>query len=109
MSTTSDTRTTIEASIENARKGAADRIAAIDRKIRGDIDKFRGDIDFKRIAGENAPQLIAAGVAAGIVLGYALPKPLFRMVQVAAAVGVATVVAKKIAEATADFETLEGE
>jgi hypothetical protein len=101
MTAANDTKTSIEASIESARKQAADRIAAIDRKIRGDIERLRGDLDLNRLAGENAPQLVAAGVAAGIVLGYALPKPLFRIVQVAAAVGVATVVAKKIAERVA--------
>ncbi|MFA6956518.1 MAG: hypothetical protein WC538_11665 [Thermoanaerobaculia bacterium] len=101
MSTTSDTKKKIETSIENARKATAERVEAIDRKIRGDIEKLRGEIDFNRLAAENAPQLIAAGVAAGIVLGYALPKPLFRIVQIAGAVGVATVVAKKIAERVA--------
>jgi hypothetical protein len=99
---TSDTKKKIEASIENARKATADRVEAIDRKIRGDIEKLRSDIDFNRIAAENAPQLIAAGIATGIVLGYALPKPLFRLVQIAGAVGVATVVAKKIAERVAE-------
>jgi hypothetical protein len=101
MSTTNETRAKIEAKIESARKQAAERVGAIDRKIRGDIEKLRADIDFNRIAAENAPQLIAAGVATGIVLGYALPKPLFRIVQIATAVGIATVVAQKIAERAA--------
>jgi hypothetical protein len=109
MTTTSDTKQQIRTSIENAQKATAERVDAIDRKIRGDIGKLRDEIDFNRIAAENAPQLIAAGVAAGIVLGYALPKPLFRIVQIAGAVGVATVVAKKIAEVTADCETLDAE
>lgn len=98
MSTTNDTKATIEATIKSARKGVADRFDTLDRKVRGDIARLRGDIDFNRLAAENAPQLIAAGVAAGIVLGYALPKPLFRIVQVAGAVGVAAVVAQQIAE-----------
>jgi len=101
MSSADQTRTNIEASIENARKATAERVAAIDRKIRGDIDRLRGEIDFGRIAAATRPQLIAAGVATGIVLGYALPKPLFRLVQIAGAVGVATVVAKTIAERVA--------
>lgn len=107
MSTTSDTKKKLETSIAKAREATAERVEAIDRKIRGDLRKLRNEIDFSRIAGENAPQLVAAGVATGIVLGYALPKPLLRMVQIAAAVGVATVVAKKLSEAVADCETLD--
>lgn len=101
MSSTIETKTTIEATIEKARKDAAERIAAIDRKIRGDVARLREEIDFNKLASENAPQLIAAGVATGIVLGYALPKPLLRVLQVAAAAGAATVIAKKISERAA--------
>ena len=48
MSTTSDTKKKIETSIANARKATAERVEAIDRKIRGDIEKLRGEIDFNR-------------------------------------------------------------
>lgn len=101
MSSTSETRTNIEATIEKARRDAAERIGAIDRRLRGDFERIRGELDLGRIASENAPQLVAAGVATGLVLGYSLPRPLLRVLQVAAAVGVATVVAKKIAERVA--------
>ncbi|MBI2214941.1 MAG: hypothetical protein HYU52_14940 [Acidobacteria bacterium] len=98
MRITSETRTQIEGSIERARKEAAARVAAIEGKIRGKVDSLRTEIDVNRVAAENAPQLVAAGVAAGIVLGYSLPKPLRLVLEVAAVAGLATVIARKIAE-----------
>ncbi|MCM2314312.1 MAG: hypothetical protein NDJ92_04055 [Thermoanaerobaculia bacterium] len=109
MSSTNDVRNTIKASIDGARKGVADRVEALDRKFRGDIDRLRGDLDLGRLAGENAPQLVAAGVATGIVLGYALPRPLLRILQISVAVGVATVVATQVADRVAcELDAAEG-
>ena len=101
MSSTNEVRTTIKASLDGAHRGVADSVDALDRKVRGDIDRLRDYLDLNRIAGENAPQLVAAGVATGIVLGYALPRPLLRILQFSVAIGVATVVAKQVADRVA--------
>ncbi len=91
MTPTDDEKTKIERSIAMARKSVGERVDQIDRKL-------RVDLDIRRVAGESAPQLVAAGVAAGIVLGYALPKPLLRILQIAVPVGIAAVVVQRVRE-----------
>jgi hypothetical protein len=101
MTQIDDEKTNIQESIAMARKGVGERVDQIGHKL-------RQDFDIRRIAGENAPQLVAAGVAAGIVLGYALPKPVLRLLQIAVPAGIAAVVLQKVTEQAACDEAPKG-
>ena len=65
----------IENQIERARDGVGDRIDELDRRL-------RTTLDFKTMAREHAPQIIAGGAAVGFLIGFGLPKTLRRLVQV---------------------------
>lgn len=65
----------IEHQIERARDGVGDRIDELDRRL-------RTTLDFKSMAREHAPQIIAGGAALGFLVGFGLPKTLRRVIQV---------------------------
>jgi hypothetical protein len=65
----------IEHQIERARDGVGDRIDELDRHL-------RTTFDFKSMAREHAPQIVAGGAALGFLLGFGLPKMFRRVVQV---------------------------
>lgn len=65
----------IEHQIERARDGVGDRIDELDRRL-------RTTLDFKAMAREHAPQIIAGGAALGFLVGFGLPKTLRRVIQV---------------------------
>lgn len=64
----------VERAIERARDGVSEHIDALDRRL-------RKNLDFKTIASEHAPQLIAGGAAIGFLVGFGFPKPLRRLIQ----------------------------
>jgi hypothetical protein len=64
----------IEKAIERARDGVSDRIDELDRRL-------RSSLDFKAVASEHAPQLIAGGAVVGFLAGFGFPKPLRRIIQ----------------------------
>jgi hypothetical protein len=65
----------IEQQIERARDGVGDRIDELDQRL-------RTTLDFKTLAREHAPQIIAGGAAIGFLIGFGFPKPLRRLIQV---------------------------
>ena len=65
----------IEQQIERARDGVGDRIDELDQWL-------RTTLDFKTLAREHAPQIIAGGAAIGFLIGFGFPKPLRRLIQV---------------------------
>jgi len=64
---------TIEHEIERARDGIGTGIDELDRKL-------RSSLDFKTLASEHAPQLIAGGAVIGFLVGFGFPKPLRRII-----------------------------
>jgi hypothetical protein len=70
---TDEERDDIQKEIERARDGVGERIDELDRKI-------RSTLDFKTLASEHAPQLIAGGAAVGFLVGFGFPKALRRII-----------------------------
>ena len=68
-------KTSIEREIERARDGVSDRIDELDSRL-------RTQLDFKAAAREHAPQLVAAGAVLGFLVGFGVPKPLKRLIQI---------------------------
>ncbi len=73
---TSEEKQQIEAQIERARDGVGDRIDELDHRL-------RTTLDFKSLAREHAPQIIAGGAALGFLVGFGLPKPLKKLIGLA--------------------------
>lgn len=65
----------IEKAIERARDGVSNRIDELDSRL-------RTTLDFKAIARENAPQIVAGGAVIGFLVGFGLPKFLKRTIQI---------------------------
>jgi len=57
----------IERSIERARDGIGDRIDELDRRL-------RTTLDFKSMAKEHAPEIVAGGALVGLIVGFGFPK-----------------------------------
>ncbi|MBV9496876.1 MAG: hypothetical protein JOZ54_21725 [Acidobacteria bacterium] len=57
----------IERSIERARDGIGDRIDELDRHL-------RSTLDFKTMASEHAPEIVAGGALMGLLVGFGFPK-----------------------------------
>jgi hypothetical protein len=57
----------IERSIERARDGIGDRIDELDRRL-------RTTLDFKTMAKEHAPEIVAGGAVVGLLVGFGFPK-----------------------------------
>ncbi len=73
---TGEEKEQIEKQIERARDGVGDRIDELDRRI-------RTTLDFKTLAREYAPQMIAGGAVVGFLVGFGLPKTLKRVIGIA--------------------------
>lgn len=78
----------IELAIERARGNVGERIDELDRKL-------RDRLDFSQMAGEHAPQLMAAGAVFGFLLGFGVPKVLLRTLQLGIPIYLAVRIAKK--------------
>ncbi|MGA7617642.1 MAG: hypothetical protein WBX15_20950 [Thermoanaerobaculia bacterium] len=78
----------IEHTIERARQGVTEHVDEIDRRL-------RKDLDVNRLAGEHAPQLIAAGVGVGFLFGFGVPKVLLRTIQIGVPLLIAVQIARK--------------
>lgn len=85
----------IEVAIDRARERVSDRIDALDGKL-------RDQLDFQKVAGEHAPQIIAAGVAFGFLVGLGVPKVLLRSIQIGVPVWLAVRVVRKRREQAAE-------
>lgn len=64
----------IELAIERARDGVSEKIDELDQRL-------RGSLDFKQIASDHAPQLMAVGAAVGFLVGFGVPKVMVRTIQ----------------------------
>lgn len=65
----------IETAIERARDRVSDRIDQLDERL-------RDQLDFGRMAGEHAPQVVAAGAVLGFLVGFGVPKVILRSIQI---------------------------
>lgn len=82
----------IETAIDRARERVGERIDELD-------DRLRGKLDVNAMAGEHAPQLIAAGATLGLLLGLGIPKVLLRSVQLGVPLWIAIRIVKSRAAA----------
>ena len=82
----------IEREIAKARDGVSENIDELDRRL-------HAQLDFKTIAAEHAPQLIAGGAVAGFLIGFGFPKPLRKLIKFALPVALIAVKIKKARDA----------
>jgi hypothetical protein len=83
-----DEKQQLDQTIESARDRVGDRIDELDRHI-------RKQLDFKTIASEHAPQLVAGGAIAGLLVGFGFPKLFKRVIQIGLPVAVIAFSVKK--------------
>lgn len=93
---TADEKQQIEHQIERARDGVGDRIDELDRRL-------RTTLDFKTMAREHAPLIIAGGAVLGFLVGFGLPKPLKKLIGIGVPVAL---IAYKVKRAHDDGERL---
>jgi len=92
MSDDDKVRSHIEVAIERARDGVSDGIDELDRRL-------RENLDIKKMAGENAPQLLAIGAGLGFLIGFGVPRMIVRAAQIGIPIALAVSIArKKLAE-----------
>jgi hypothetical protein len=84
-----DEKQQLDHTIESARDRVGDRIDELDRHI-------RKQLDFKTIASEHAPQLVAAGAVTGLLVGFGFPKLFKRVIQIGIPVAVIAFSVKKV-------------
>ena len=88
MSDKEHVRNHIEIAIERAREGVSDGIDELDRRL-------RENLDVKKMAGENVPQLIAIGAGLGFLIGFGVPRMFVRAVQIGVPIALAVSIARK--------------
>src|SRR6266568_2445964 len=64
----------VEREIRDAREGVGEHIDELDRQL-------RHRLDFVAMAKEHAPQLVIAGAAVGLLVGFGFPKVFKRVLQ----------------------------
>jgi hypothetical protein len=84
-----DEKQQLDETIEGARDRVGDRIDELDRRI-------RKQLDFKSIAAEHAPQLVAGGAVVGFLIGFGFPKVVKRVLQIAVPVAIIAVRVNKM-------------
>ena len=87
---TAEEKKNIEQEIGRARDGVGERIDELDSRL-------RTTLDFKRVASEHAPQLVAGGAALGFLVGFGFPRAVKMLLKVGLPIAVITVAAKKYA------------
>lgn len=85
-------KTDIEHEIERARDNVGVHIDELDRKLR---TKF----DLKTMAAEHVPQIAIAGAVLGFLVGFGLPKPLRRIIQIGVPLALIAMKVKKSRDA----------
>lgn len=73
--TVEDQKVHIEQTIERARDGVSSRIDELDERL-------RTKLDFRTMAREHAPQIIAGGAVLGFLIGFGFPRPLRKIVAI---------------------------
>src|SRR5258706_12807652 len=76
-----DEKQQLDQTIVSARDRVGDRIDELDRRL-------RKQLDFKTIASEHAPQLVAGGAVVGLLIGFGFPKLFKRIIQIGLPVAV---------------------
>lgn len=88
----------LDHTIVSARDRVGDRIDELDRRL-------RKQLDFKTIASEHAPQLVAGGAVVGLLVGFGFPKLFKRVIQIGLPIAV---VAYGVKKAKANHDGAEG-
>jgi len=88
----------LDDTIVNARDRVGDRIDELDRRL-------RKQLDFKTIASEHAPQLVAGGAVVGLLVGFGFPKLFKRVIQIGLPIAV---VAYGVKKAKANHDGADG-
>src|SRR5947199_7412647 len=78
----------LDDTIVSARDRVGDRIDELDRRL-------RKQLDFKTIASEHAPQLVAGGAVVGLLVGFGFPKLFKRVIQIGLPIAVVAYGVKK--------------
>lgn len=84
----------IEVAIDRARERVSERIDELDGRL-------RDQLNFREMAAEHAPQLLAAGAAFGFLVGLGIPRVLLRSVQLGVPVWLALTIVKRRRDAAA--------
>ena len=84
-----DEKKQLDQTIEGARDRVGDRIDELDRRI-------RKQLDFKSIASEHAPQLVAGGAVIGFLVGFGFPKVVKRIIRIAVPVALIAIRVNKM-------------
>jgi hypothetical protein len=83
-----DEKQQLDQTIVSARDRVGDRIDELDRRL-------RKQLDFKTIASNHAPQLVAGGAVVGLLVGFGFPKLFKRVIQIGLPVAVLAYTVKK--------------
>jgi hypothetical protein len=83
-----DEKQQLDQTIVSARDRVGDRIDELDRRL-------RKQLDFKTIASEHAPQLVAGGAVVGLLVGFGFPKLFKRVIQIGVPVALVAYGVKK--------------
>ncbi|HEV7486841.1 MAG TPA: hypothetical protein VGQ65_14280 [Thermoanaerobaculia bacterium] len=94
-----DEKQQLDQTIVSARDRVGDRIDELDRRL-------RKQLDFKTIASNHAPQLVAGGAVVGLLVGFGFPKLFKRVIQIGLPVAVLAYGVKK---AKANHDGADGE
>src|SRR5438445_7575870 len=78
----------LDHTIVSARDRVGDRIDELDQRL-------RKQLDFKTMASEHAPQLVAGGAVVGLLVGFGFPKLFKRVIQIGLPVAVLAYSVKK--------------
>ena len=93
-----DEKQQLDQTIVGARDRVGDRIDELDRRL-------RKQLDFKTIASEHAPQLVAGGAVVGLLVGFGFPKLFKRVIQIGLPVAV---IAYGVKKAKANHDGADG-
>jgi hypothetical protein len=83
-----DEKKQLDHTIVTARDRVGDRIDELDRRL-------RTQLDFKSMAAEHAPQIVAGGAVIGLLVGFGFPKLFKRAIQIGIPVAVIAYGVKK--------------
>ncbi len=86
-----DQKQSIERAIARARDGVGERIDELDRTLRTQFDP-------KTIVRSYAPHLVAGGAAIGLIVGFALPKVLRKVITWGVPIGILVMTIKHARE-----------
>jgi len=84
-----DEKQQLDQTIVSARDRVGDHIDELDRRL-------RKQLDFKTMASEHAPQLVAGGAVVGLLVGFGFPKLFKRVIQIGLPVAVLAYSVKKM-------------